>query len=195
MSSCGVICGDGKHRFAANKVTTAAIAVPAYTQRMPVVKWSAVTGPGAARTPAIDTVTAPSEAVPRFMPIWREVLVIALAAPARSFGIDATAEEVDGGFASPIPVPRRAKAASTHPIGEEIDAARASTAIADARKQYAIRIGRRGPNLPSRRPDTVAAISVATVSGSAISPASHGVYPRTCCRYSALTKFIPVRQK
>lgn len=101
---------------------------------MPVVKSSAATGPGAASAPAMETVTAPRVAVPRFMPTCREVLVMALADPARSFGSAATAEDVAGGFARPIPIPSRANAPSTQPIDAVGDAASASDAIAVARK-------------------------------------------------------------
>jgi hypothetical protein len=102
---------------------------------MPEVKSGADTCSGPARNPANDTVTAPRVAVPRFIPTCREVLVIALAEPARSGGRAATAEEVAGGFARPIPMPRRANAASTQPIGVVVVAASASDAMAVARKR------------------------------------------------------------
>ncbi len=83
----------------------------------------------------METVTAPSAAVPRFMPTCREVLVIALAEPARSGGSAATADDVAGGLAMPIPIPSRAKATSTQPIDEVVDAASASDAMAATKKR------------------------------------------------------------
>lgn len=99
------------------------------------MKSCAETGFGRASNPATDTVTAPSVAVPRFMPTCRDVLVIALAEPARSRGSAATAEDVEGGFAIPIPIPRRAKGTSIQPIGAVVDAASASDTIAVIRKR------------------------------------------------------------
>lgn len=99
------------------------------------MKSRAETGPGPASNPATDTVTAPSVAVPRFIPTCRAVLVIALAEPDRSRGSAATAEEVEGGFAMPIPIPRSANAASTQPIGAVVDAVIASDTMAVIRKK------------------------------------------------------------
>lgn len=124
----------GNHRFAANRARTAAAAVARYAIRIPEVKSWASTGSDRASNPATETVTAPRAAVPRFIPTCREVLVIALAEPARSGGSAATAEEVAGGFAMPIPVPSSAKASNTQPIGEVVEAASASNAMAAIRK-------------------------------------------------------------